>query len=153
MTREYILSRQHEVDQAELLLKQAQRNYRDALKDVRDGCPHAGTAVELRFHADDRDNDLVVRRTYAMARFCLECGEMERCAAKTLPQEAPPPIQAVVTHRATRVFRTDYGADGMKYLLAFECYKERLHDAARFDEFDAEGRWIAAEGRLIRGED
>jgi hypothetical protein len=114
----------------------------EALVKLRSTCRHAGRIVELYL--------LDIRGTVTedVVRFCLTCGEMEwRSARLSVPSTLP---AFTVIRRAKSVIRTE--CDWTLFRMLSTNYRERLHEKALFNEYDAKGVWRGWSGPIAERE-
>lgn len=152
MSREESTALRKQLDLAEEYAAAARVSHAAALQRLRDACPHAGTAVELYLHWQKHAMGMATMfRHFRAARFCLECGAMEDLT--TMKREGLEPafeFQKIV--RATRLHRTDCKHPAF-FNAQLEPYAKRLHEEGRFEEFDANGKWIGPAERIVLGVD
>lgn len=142
MKNDKVVSMSLLVDRAERALEAANRTYRQAVEELREGCPHA-EVVEVELPRPLRDGH---KDDSGRIRFCLDCGEKEH----------------------GRQFGGRYGLKASYFFVRLkaepvairpeadlEKLLERLHQKGRFDEFDAKGAWRLGtdEGGFQRGAD
>ena len=149
IAREAIEQEAWRIEQRRVELKHREAKLARALTELRSACPHAGPAVE--FHLMDTRGKITVEDV----RFCLRCGQMEYLTSH-LSDDGPKPAFKVIL-RATKIHRTDFAHDWTLFGDRVGIYRQRLHERALFEEFDAQGEWLGEkksdESHIRRGED
>lgn len=144
MGKREVADLQRKISEAERVLDEAKKGCAQALQLLREGCPHAGAAVELNIRTEEKIGRTAMWK-YESVRFCVECGFMEERYSCVRPGEAPQ-FSTPTTHRANRVYLREFdGKLTVKFLLMLDHYRKRLHEEARFDEFDDDGHPLADE--------
>lgn len=149
LAREAIEQEAWRIETRRVELRRREAELARALTEFRSACPHADAAVELCL----MDTRGVI--SVENVRFCLKCGEMEYLSWRL--SEEPSGRAFKIICRAAKVHRADLKHDRTLFDFRFGTYRQRLHERALFEEFDANGEWRGEkrsdESHIRRGDD
>jgi len=133
-------------------LKLRETRFAGALARLREACPHP-TVVEIRYEWEEILGDCSKRRASGR-RYCLACGADESAATYGLGADRH--HYRYDQLEKSEVVRKEVCHASADYTAALAIFIERLHQLARFDEFDAKGVWLGEkklDEHIRRGED
>lgn len=144
-----------EIEALKSRLERAEHEWRSMRSWLREACTHP-RAVEIRYEWEEPLGGDNAKRRAAGRRYCLACGLDE-------------PATTYVLHggrghyryrdlEKSEVVRQETCRESAEYTGLLEMFGQRLHEQARFDEFDGQGVWLGEKTpssfeHLVRGED